>query len=114
MIDYIHDEGGSSRAVVHDSTVYIGTMLARDPMLSPAEQMKQILDEIDDCLKACGTTKRRALYATICCSDTRHADVINSVWDSWVPWHDPPALMMLITKMTNPRQYVSVQLTAAV
>jgi enamine deaminase RidA (YjgF/YER057c/UK114 family) len=114
MTEYLAAENGSSGAVVHDGTVYIGAMVARDPLPTAAGQMQQILQQIDECLKACGTSKWKMLYANVYCSDTRHADAINPVWDAWVPWHDPPATTMMVAKMPTSRHYVSIQLTAAV
>lgn len=104
----------SSLAVVHDGTAYLAALLP-DPLLATvAEQTQDVIDQIDKALAQCGTSKRRLLTATVYCADSRHFDEVNTRWDAWVPWHDPPVCTYVVAKLLSPRHKVSIQVAAGV
>lgn len=105
----------SSQAVIHDHTAYLAAQLA-DPAQSVtvAEQTQSVIDQIDAVLASCGTSKRKLLSATIYCADSRHFDEVNTRWDAWVPWHDPPACTYVVAKLKTQRHKVSIQVTAGI
>ncbi|RZA14059.1 MAG: RidA family protein, partial [Lysobacteraceae bacterium] len=98
----------------HDSTAYLAALLP-DPLLpTVAQQAQHVIDQIDAVLAQCGTSKRKLLTATVYCSDSRHFDEVNTRWDAWVPWHDPPVVTYLVAKLLSPRHKVSIQVTCGV
>ncbi len=104
----------SSLAVIHDSTVYLTALSSDAALPTVAEQTQDVIDQIDALLAQCGTSKRKLLSATIYCNDSRHFDEVNTRWDAWVPWHDPPVCTYLVAKLHSPSQKVSVQVTCGV
>lgn len=109
---YFGSDKSSSDAVIHDGVVYLPALTAK--VLSPtvAEQTQQILDQIDQALKACGSTKYKLLSATVYCADARSFDEVNTKWDAWVPWHDPPASTLLVAKLPVLGAKVAIQVVA--
>ena len=81
--------------------------------MTPGEQTSAILKSIDKILEEAGTSKRKMLTATVFYADARQVEEINACWDTWVPWHDPPACTFLITKLSGPRKRVAIQVTTA-
>lgn len=100
----------SSLAVVHDSTVYLTAVLPNPELATVAEQTQDILDRIDAVLAQFGTGKHRMVHATIYCADSRHLDEINTRWDAWVPWHDPPACAYMVAKLQSSRHKLAIQI----
>lgn len=109
---YFGSDKSSSSAVIHEGAVYLPAITAK--VLSPtvAEQTRQVLDQIDEALKTCGTTKYKMLTATILCPDARAIDEVNTRWDAWVPWHDPPATTFLVVKLPVMGAKVAIQVVA--
>jgi enamine deaminase RidA (YjgF/YER057c/UK114 family) len=103
----------ASEAVIHDGTVYVAAQVADDGLDTVAKQTQSVLDKIDKILARCSTSKRKLLTATIYCADSRHFDEVNTRWDVWVPWHDPPGCQYLVAKLRRREHMVSVQVTAA-
>jgi enamine deaminase RidA (YjgF/YER057c/UK114 family) len=104
----------SSLAVVHDSTAYLAALLPDPALPTVAEQTQDVLDQIDKVLAQCGTSKRKILMAHIYCADSRHFDEVNTRWDAWVPWHDPPVCNYVVAKLLSPRHKVSIQVVCGV
>ena len=111
-IEYISSDVHASEAVIHAQAVYVRAQSARELAPTAAEQTRQILAQIDAILARCGTSKSKLLTATLFCSDSRHSDEINTVWDAWVPWHDPPACTYLVVKLATSKHRVAIQVTA--
>ncbi len=106
------EDASSSRAVAHDGTLYLSAQVADVALATVAEQTQAIVDQIDVLLARFGTSKRKLLTATIYCSDSRHFDEVNTRWDAWVPWHDPPGCNYLVAKLRTQQHKVSIQVTA--
>lgn len=104
----------SSLAVIHDSTAYLAVVLPDPGLTSVAEQAQDVIDRIDAVLAQCGTSKRKLLSATIYCSDSRHFDEVNTRWDAWVPWHDPPACTFLVARQVSSRHKVAIQVICGI
>jgi len=112
-IDYRESSVRSSEAVIHAGTVYLAAQVAADPAPPTAlEQTRQVLAQIDDALARCGSSKSKLLTATLYSTDARYWDDINSLWDAWVPWHDPPACTYIVAKLATSKQRVAIQVTA--
>lgn len=104
----------SSSAVIHDGTVYVAAQAPDDGLDTVAKQTQSVLDKLDALLARCGTSKRKLLSATVYCSDSRHFDEINTRWDAWVPWHDPPGCQYVVAKLRTRQHMVSIQVVAAI
>jgi enamine deaminase RidA (YjgF/YER057c/UK114 family) len=104
----------SSVAVVHDGTAYLAALLPDPTLPTVAEQAQHVIDQIDAVLAQCGTSKRKLVTAVIYCNDSRHFDEVNTRWDAWVPWHDPPVCTYIVARLLSPRHKVSIQVTCAV
>ena len=104
----------ASDAVVYEGTVYASAQVPDDGLSTVAEQTQSVLDKIDAVLARCGSSKRRLLTATVYCADSRHFDEVNTRWDAWVPWHDPPGCQYVVAKLRVREHKVSIQVTAAV
>jgi len=104
----------SSEAVIYEGTVYAAAQVPDDGLDTVAKQTQNVLDKIDAVLARCGTSKRKLLTATVYCADSRHFDEVNTRWDAWVPWHDPPGCHYVVAKLRTRAHMVSVQVTAAV
>lgn len=111
-IEYKGSDTCSAEAVIHDQVVYLAAQVALDPAPTVAEQTRQVLAQIDDSLGRCGTSKWKLLTATVFCSDTRNYDEVNTIWDAWVAWHDPPACTFMVAKLQSSRHRVAIQVTA--
>ena len=103
----------SSQAVVYDATVYVAAQVPDAGLDTVAQQTQNVLDKIDAVLAQCGTSKRKLLSATVYCTDSRHFEEVNTRWDAWVPWHDPPGCSYLVAKLRARQHVVCIQVTAA-
>lgn len=104
----------SSDAVIHDGTAYIAAQVPDDGLATVAEQTQSVLDKLDAVLARCGTSKRKLLTATVYCADSRHFDEVNTRWDAWVPWHDPPGCQYVVAKLRKREHKISIQVAAAI
>lgn len=107
------DHPNITDAVVHDSTIYLPVITAKEMSPSVTEQTKQILDQIDERLSMCGSSKFRMLRATVYCGDARFYEEINACWDAWVPWHDPPVCTFLVAKLAPRGSKVGIKVIVA-
>lgn len=104
---------GTADAVIHDYTIYLPVITARAMSPSVSDQTQQILDQIDERLAECGSSKFRMLSATVFVGDARFFEEMNSRWDAWVPWHDPPVCTFLVAKLAPRGSKVGIQVTVA-
>ena len=107
-------DASSSAAVIYDGTAYLSAQVPENRLGTVAEQTQGVLDRLDALLAQCGTTKRKLLTATLYCNDSRHFDEVNTRWDAWVPWHDPPGCQYVVAKLRNRDHKVAIQVTAAI
>jgi enamine deaminase RidA (YjgF/YER057c/UK114 family) len=102
-----------SQAVVHGDIVYLAGIVGDDFDADTATQTRQILDKIDRLLASAGSDKRKILSATVWLTDIRDYDVMNSVWDAWVPTGDTPARACVEARLAQPKVRVEIRVTAA-
>ncbi|WP_374632380.1 RidA family protein [Ferrovibrio sp.] len=113
-IKYIGSGSRYSKAVIHGKTVYLAGNVAKEPAPTAAEQTKQILGQIENTLKMCGTDKSKLLTATIIFADMRDFDAVNEVWDQWVnDGGSFPTRTPMESKLVTPRHLVAIQITAS-
>ena len=105
-----------SQAVVHDSTVYVAGQVALGaPGASVADQTRNILERIDELLGEVGSSKSKALSATIWLTDMADFDEMNEVWDAWIdPEHAPVRACVQSPALAAPQFTVEIMVTAAV
>jgi enamine deaminase RidA (YjgF/YER057c/UK114 family) len=103
-----------SGAVVHGNTVYLAGQVARDGATSVKGQTEQILKQIDELLRAAGSSKSNLLSATIYLASIATFDEMNAVWDAWVDPGNTPARATVEAKLASPKYLVEIMVTAAV
>jgi enamine deaminase RidA (YjgF/YER057c/UK114 family) len=80
-----------SQAVVHGDTVYLAGQVARNAPGRPVgEQTRDILAAIDRLLAEAGSSKSKALSATIWLTDMADFAEMNAQWDAWIDPENPP------------------------
>ena len=104
-----------SKAVVHNSTVYLSGQVAdRLAGGSVAEQTGEILEIIDGLLSETGSHKGRLLSATIWLTDISKFDEMNAVWEAWVVPGHTPARATVEAKLAAARFDVEIAVIAGV
>ena len=77
-------------------------------------QTQACLDKVDALLEAAGTSKSRALSATIWLKDIgRDFAAMNEVWNGWVDPEDKPVRATVESPMARPSILVEIQVFAA-
>ena len=102
-----------SQAVVYGDTVYLAGVVAKNLDQDIKGQTKQVLDEIDRLLAKCGSSKSKALSATIWVTDIRNRAPMNEVWTAWADPKNMPARACIEAKLADPRGLVEIMVTAA-
>ena len=104
-----------SRAVVHDSTVYISGQVAdRTAGAGVAEQTAEILEIIDGLLAQTQSHKGRLLSATIWLTDIGKFDEMNAAWEAWVVPGHTPARATVEARLAAARYNVEIAVIAGV
>lgn len=103
-----------SQAVVYGGMVITaGQVAQRAPGASVAEQTRDILAKIDELLAEAGTSKDKAVQATIWLSDISTFNEMNEVWDAWVAPDCAPVRACVESKLAAPQFTVEIQVSAA-
>ncbi len=113
-IDRHHTGPRMSGAVVHGDTVYLAGQVARDGSTSVKAQTEQILKQIDELLRAAGSSKSKLLSTTIYIASMATFDEMNAVWDAWVDPKNTPARATVEAKLASPKYLVEIMVTAAI
>ena len=103
-----------SGAVMHGDTVYLAGQVARDGSTSVKAQTEQILKQIDELLRAAGSSKSKLLSTTIYLASMATFDEMNAVWDAWVDPKNTPARATVEAKLASPKYLVEIMVTAAI
>jgi enamine deaminase RidA (YjgF/YER057c/UK114 family) len=89
--------GSSSRW--SDLVVYRGVAhwveVADDMSLDVRGQVAQVLNQIDATLASFGGKRTDLLQVLIYITDLRNAQILNELWDAWVPAGHPPVRAMV-------------------
>jgi enamine deaminase RidA (YjgF/YER057c/UK114 family) len=102
-----------SGAVVHGDTVYLAGQVARDGSTSVKAQTEAVLKQIDDLLRAAGTSKSKLLSTTIYLASIATFNEMNAVWDAWVDPQNTPARATVEAKLAAPQYLVEIMVIAA-
>ncbi len=114
-IKRFHTGERMSQMVIHNDTVHLAGQVAQSAKGgSVSDQTKAILGQIDDLLAEAGTSKAKALTATIwLCSMDDFAEM-NAVWDAWVsPGNAPCRACVESPRLATSDFTVEIMLTAA-
>ena len=108
------DDPRMSKIVIHGGVVYTSGQTAADAGEDVAAQTQACLDKVDALLADAGTSKSRALQATIWLKDI-NADFkkMNTVWNDWVDPENKPVRATVESAMARPSILVEIQVTAA-
>lgn len=103
-----------SDAVIHGNTVYLSGHV---PEVSKgqdiAAQTRDVLAQIDETLRDCGTDKTKILTATIYLTDMKNFAGMNAVWDQWVAPGHTPARATVEAKLASPDYGIEIVMIAA-
>lgn len=101
-----------SQAVVFNGIVSTAGQVAEGETV--AAQTEAILAQIDALLAEAGTSKEKALTATIWLSNMDDFAAVNAVWDAWVaPGATPTRACVESPRLAAAQFQVEIQLTAA-
>lgn len=104
-----------SKAVVHNSTVYLAGQVAdKTAGASVAEQTGEVLEIIDGLLAEAESHKGRLLSATIYLTDIAKFNEMNAVWEQWVVPGHTPARATVEARLASDRYNVEICVIAAV
>lgn len=104
-----------SSAVIFENKVYLaGYTPDAAKGKSVAEQTKDILDQIDETLKAAGTDKTNIIKANIWLTDIKTWAEMNSEWDKWVVPGQTPARATVESALAAPGIDVEIMVEAAI
>ena len=96
-MDGIRRYGNSKRwadVVVHRGVAH-WVEVAEDMSLDARGQIAQVLAQIDATLEMIKSDRTRLLQVLIYISDQNDAEVLNELWDAWVPAAHPPVRAMV-------------------
>ena len=103
-----------SKIVIHNGVVYTSGQTAGDAGDDIRSQTQATLDKVDALLKEAGTSKSRALSATIWLKDiNRDFAAMNEVWNAWVDPENKPVRATVEAAMAREILLVEIQVTAA-
>lgn len=101
------------KTVIHNDTVYLAGMIADEPFLPMAEQMRRVLAQMDDRLERAGSCKEKLVMVYIFCADMRRVGELNEAWDSWIDKTNAPARACVEGGMSRPGWEVELTAIAA-
>ncbi len=82
----------SASLTVIGDTAYMTVIppLPLDPLMSAADQAREILRSIEDRLGTIGSDKRQIAHITIWLADVSYFAEVTAVWNEWVDPEHPP------------------------
>lgn len=101
-----------TQIVIHNGTVYLSGQLGT-PGTSIERQMHDTLARIDELLGTAGTDRAHLLQAEIWLSSMDDFEIINSIWDEWVPEGHAPARLCGGVSLATPEYRVEITVIAA-
>jgi len=101
-----------SDSVVHNGTVYL-VEVPSNPEGDIAEQTRNVLSSVERLLAQAGSTRERLLMVTIYLADMADYDVMNAIWDDWIPAGCAPTRACVQARLANPDWRLELVVTAA-
>jgi enamine deaminase RidA (YjgF/YER057c/UK114 family) len=101
-----------SDSVVHNGTVYL-VEVPSNPEGDVAEQTRNVLSSLERLLAQAGSARDRLLMVTIYLADMADYDVMNAIWDDWIPAGCAPTRACVQARLANPDWRLELVVTAA-
>ncbi len=102
-----------SGAVIHGDTVWLSGKVASDPTGDVREQTRDILEQIDTTLEACGTSRSRLLSVQIWLADIADWATMNEVYTAWIDPGNKPCRATVEAALARPDLLVEIMCVAA-
>ncbi len=102
-----------SGAVIHGNTVYLSGKVAGDTSGGVAAQTRDILDQIDATLAACGTDRSKLLTVQIWLTDIATWAEMNEVYTAWIDSDNKPCRATVEAALAAPKFLVEIMCIAA-
>ena len=80
--------------VVHQGLAY-WVEVAEDTSLDARGQIAQVLAQIDTTLETIKSDRTRLLQVLVYIAEENDAEILNELWDAWVPANHPPVRAMV-------------------
>ena len=112
-IERRHSGSRMSQVVVHNGTVYLAGIVAKDRDADMATQTSQVLSKIDGYLAEVGSSKSKLLSAEIWINDMALFSEMNAVWDAWIDPENPPTRACGQVPLAHPDFKVEIIVRAA-
>ncbi len=115
MIDIQRLQPGElySGAVIHGDTVWLSGKVASDATGDVREQTRDILQQIDTTLEACGTSRSRLLSVQIWLADIADWPAMNEVYTAWIDTGNKPCRATVEAALAHPDLLVEIMCVAA-
>ncbi|MBN8285502.1 RidA family protein [Zoogloea sp.] len=102
-----------SDSTTHNGVVYC-VEVPPDETAAIAEQTRAMLASLETLLEQAGSGKERLLMATLYLTDMADYDVVNAVWDAWLPAGTAPSRACVqVVRLAKPGWRVEIAVQAA-
>ncbi len=112
-IEHIDPDGWLPVATVHNGIAYLSGVVPATGG-SVADQTRSVLDQIDERLARCGTSKHNLLEVSIWLKDIATFDKMNPEYIEWLDGILPPSRACVEAKLANPDWAVEIRVSAVV
>jgi enamine deaminase RidA (YjgF/YER057c/UK114 family) len=102
-----------SEMAVYNGVVYLAGQVAEDATQDIRGQTAQVLAAVDRLLGEAGTDSAHILMAQIFLADLADFDLMNEVWDDWVPPGDAPPRATVQAQLARAQWKIEIVVTAA-
>jgi enamine deaminase RidA (YjgF/YER057c/UK114 family) len=102
-----------SEAAIFNGIVYLAGMVPERGDVDIKGQTEDVLAQVEQRLKECGSDKSRILRAQIYLTDIREIGLMNEVWDAWVVPGAAPPRATVQAPLANPAYRIEIVVTAA-
>jgi enamine deaminase RidA (YjgF/YER057c/UK114 family) len=112
-IEHVDVNGWLPTATVHNGIAYLSGVVPAEGS-TVADQTRSVLEQIDERLARCGTSKVNLLEVTIWLSDIATFGEMNPVYISWLEGIAPPARACVEAKLARPEWAVEIRVSAVI
>lgn len=102
-----------SEAAVFNGIVFLAGMVPERGDTDIRGQTEDVLQQVEQRLKECGSDKSRILRTEIYLTDIRDIAAMNEVWDAWVVPGAAPPRATVQAPLANPAYRIEIVVTAA-
>lgn len=102
-----------SEAAVFQGMVFLAGMVPERGDTEIRGQTEDVLQQVEQRLRECGSDKSRILRAEIYLADIREIGAMNEVWDAWVVPGAAPPRATVQAALANTAYRIEIVVTAA-